>query len=220
MRILITGANRGLGRALSQESSKRGSQVLTLGRKESTFNFDLADLTELKKISLHPEFNAGFDTVILNAGLLSSIQPLKDTQLDEIQTIMTVNVWANKLLIDLLLKTQNPPRLVIAMSSGAAEFSNKGWGCYALSKATLNKLISFYGVEESSTHFIALSPGLVLTDMLQSLLDNPDSSLYPSLNYLHETAKQTPAQAAVKILNGIDALMALPNGSHLHLASI
>jgi NAD(P)-dependent dehydrogenase (short-subunit alcohol dehydrogenase family) len=157
-----------------------------------------------------------FDLVILNAGMLGDIKELGETSLDEIHGIMDLNVWANKHIIDTLDLHAEVDQL-IAISSGAAVNSHKGWGAYAISKAALNTMIKIYAEEKPWTHFSAVSPGVIMTPMLKRIFDIADPVVYPSVQKLREGAIMSPDAAARIFLNFVDKAREHESGSFLDI---
>lgn len=229
-RAFITGVNRGLGKALLEQLLSQEYQVVCLGRSEPS-------LTDGQKASVHfiqADFGSesalksaltskssllkeGFDLVILNAGMLSGIKKLADLPLNEINQVMMVNVWSNKVILDVLMSLNKKPSQVITISSGASLFVNVGWAAYSISKSAVNMLMKAYANEFSQTHFSALAPGLVATDMMGSLLDIKDRQTFSSLNYLHENPKQKPESVAAKILNHLTDFKGRESGSYIDI---
>lgn len=192
--LLITGVSSGIGLGLTRAALARGDQVYGLARhapdlgKAENFRFVACDLSKPKEIpSALRRLLSGveaIDMVILNAGVLGPFGDLAEQSLEEMQRVMQVNVWANKVLLDVLFKGELKVRQVIGISSGAAIEGHRGWGGYAISKAALNMLLSLAACEHSATHFCALAPGLVDTAMQDQLCSHPPDPRFPSLERL------------------------------------
>ncbi|WP_456394046.1 SDR family NAD(P)-dependent oxidoreductase, partial [Nitratifractor sp.] len=209
-KVFITGVSSGLGEALAEECHRRGDQVFAVGRHENKrllnqpgytfYPLDLSDLPmlreNLKEIVRHHEY----DLVILNAGVLGEIREMSEISLDEARSVMDINLWANKQIID-TLDLHARPRQVVAVSSGAAVNGSKGWGPYAISKAALNMMIKVYAAEKPWTHFSAIAPGVVMTPMLKKILERTDPVIYPSIQRIKEGPILTPPVAAKLFLD-------------------
>lgn len=141
MNILITGTGKGLGEALTAHYLELGNTVYGISRKRNdmldkypAFHFlsqDLSLFDQMKETI--PGFISqvtGMDIVILNAGIISGIKDMKDCSLEEIQDVMDINVWSNKIIIDLLFSSVKSVKQVVAVSSGAAVYGNRGWNGY------------------------------------------------------------------------------------------
>lgn len=232
MNILITGCSTGLGFGLASHYLEEGHKVFGISRtpndtlmKNDRFSYlsqDLSSFDHLKKSI--PEFLGSIkslDLVILNAGILNEVKDLKDTTIDEIRRVMDINVWANKVLVDILFeKLENVDQLV-AISSGAAVSGSRGWNAYSLSKATLNMLIDLYSKEKATCHFCALAPGLIETGMQDYINDLPESyqAKFPLVKKLKEargTEKMPKPMDAAKIVSkSIANALKHPSGSFL-----
>lgn len=227
--ILITGVSSGLGQALAIEYLENGDAVYAIGKTiphkldhYPHFFFFPYDLSETFMIqSTLKEFlqNRSFDIVILNAGVLGDIQPLSQTDLNDVKDVMEINLWANKELIDTLHKHAQVKQIV-GMSSGAAVNGSKGWGAYSLSKAALNMLLNVYAKEMPETHFTALAPGVIHTPMVQHILENVNDEVYPSARRLKEGEIRSPEKAAKLLIETFPKLLAYESGSFLDVRTM
>jgi len=230
MNILITGTSSGLGFGLAEHYLKNEHKVFGISRRQnpelnkySNFRFlahDISRFIEIKpKVAAFLENEKKLDLVILNAGILSEIKDLYHTSLDEIEKVMNVNVWANKVLIDLLFRRLDKIGQIVAISSGASVSGSRGWNAYALSKATLNMLISLYAKEFTQTHFCALAPGLIDSQMQEYIYNLPEDKKYPTVRKLIEAKEtnQMPGieEAAEIVSNAIEMVKKHNSGSFL-----
>ena len=209
MKILITGHSQGLGRALTMHYLRKGHPVTGLSRNpidedrpQTTLKQIIADLANLPALPETLEKNIGnedfYELVFLNAGQLGNIKRMSELELPEIRSLLDLNVWANKIILDWLISREVPPKKIIVISSGASIKGNLGWGGYALSKATLNMLVQLYAQEMPQTHILALSPGLVRTQM-QAQLQKFSKEQFPSLKRFQQSweNKTTPLPETV-----------------------
>lgn len=230
--LFITGNSSGLGHALSEVYLQRGWQVYGLSRRgcgdlPGALHDVCCDLSDFDALSLALdnlfEGCSGLDLVILNAGILGRIADLHKTPLPEIQQVMDINVWANKLILDWLLERGLKIGQIVLISSGAAVNGSRGWGAYALSKATLNMLGMLYAHEFPSSHISSLAPGLVDTAMQDYLCDEneTDAARFPSLQRLREARNTpqmpTPRQASEVIADVIPRLLSYPSGAFVDI---
>ena len=202
MNILITGTSKGIGEAIARDYLENGHKVFGISRTESEvlkaypeFYFlsaDIADFDAMKKqlpLFLNPVDH--LDLVILNAGILNEIKDLKNTTIEEIKKVMDVNVWANKLIIDVCFENLETIGQIVAISSGAGVSGARGWNAYSLSKATLNMLIDLYAKEHTDTHFSAMTPGVIDTQMQDYISGLPGEKDFPVVKKLKKL-KNTP----------------------------
>jgi benzil reductase ((S)-benzoin forming) len=232
MNILITGCSSGLGYGLATHYLNDGHQVFGISRssneileKHAAFKYLPLDLSAFNETrSKVPDFlkhESSFELVVLNAGILNEIKDLKDTDIEDIKRVMDVNVWANKVLIDILFETLDSVRQIVAISSGAAVSGSRGWNAYSLSKATLNMLIQLYAKEYTNCHFCALAPGLIETGMQDYLNSLPEAydEKYPLVGKLKK-ARGTenmpkPLEAARIVSCSINKAIDYDSGSFL-----
>ena len=222
MNILITGHSRGLGKALTIHYLRKGHVVTGLSRSPMTGGethttlrqvaVDLANLKALQNaLKKNIDNEESYELIFLNAGQLGNIKKMAKTDLTEIQSLMDLNVWANKLILDWLISKKIIPEKIIVISSGASKKGNLGWGSYAISKATLNMLVQLYAHEMPQTQILALSPGLVRTQM-QAQLQEFSKTQYPSLQRFQESwengatpSAETVAEQLAKIVSSTES---------------
>jgi len=228
-KVFITGIGSGLGKAFVKVFLENGYQVYAISRKlpdefKDKIKFkkcDLMALEDIKGCLCDLLDTDSIDIAILNAGILGDIKEISKTKLYEIQEVMTVNVWANKVILDYFIENNINVKQIIGISSGASVNANKGWGGYSISKASLNILLKLYSREMENTHIISLAPGLVLTPMLGYILENVDEERFPSVRRLKESPKQPPEEAAKKIFSILDMLKNnYPSGEYVDIRKI
>jgi alcohol dehydrogenase len=232
---LITGIHTGLGHALARHCLDRGDSVSAFSRAAPE---DLADHERLRFRALdlrrtdeiHDAANElltgieSLDLVLLNAGVLGEIKDLRHTSLEELRDVMSINVWANKVLIDALLDRDLPVKQIIAISSGAAFNGSGGWGAYSISKSALNLLIRVYAHEHPETHFLALAPGVVETAMIHYILARPDDPRYGANGRIRKAAAEgrilAPEDSAANILARLPGLLLRPSGEYVDIRNL
>lgn len=235
MNILITGASSGIGNGLAKKYLERGHVVYAINRKEcpeflrfSNFfllQLDLAKAESNKAILQAFIQKAGyFDLVVLNAGILHKIEDMQNTSLSDIRNVMDVNVWSNKVLIDLIAVYAKGTKQIVAISSGAAVSGSRGWNAYSLSKATLNMLVKLYAQELPAIHFTALAPGVVDTAMQEYIFSIEDTERFPILERLQKAkaCNQLPSadDQAGLLISAFDMVREFESGSFLDVRSM
>ncbi|MGJ6967132.1 SDR family NAD(P)-dependent oxidoreductase [Streptosporangium sp. G11] len=196
---LVTGANRGLGRAVCEVLADLGHRVVVAGRDEREAGRVAAeiggdtlavalDVTDDKSVRRCRERAGAVDILVNNAGVLldggtspSSVPPdLVERHL----RVNTVGAWrvSQAFLPDMLERGWGR---IVMVSSGTGAFSNglfPGAPAYSVSKAALNAVTVLLAGETRDRGVLvnAVNPGRVRTRM------------YPS-------AEQTPRDAAVDI---------------------
>lgn len=232
---LVTGASRGLGAGIARALLSQGYHVFGCGRSEHSevkghdhfhyFSLDVTDAGEGPAILReHLKPVSKLDTVVLNAGILGDIRDLRETPLDDLRKVMEVNLWANKWMLDELLRDWSPIRQVVAISSGASVSGLRGWGGYGLSKAALNMLMKLYAAECPKTHFCSFAPGLIATRMQDEIAAMPDDERYPTIERL-KSARGTPDMpdenaAGEKVVAAFKRLIRCESGSFQDIRKI
>ena len=235
MNVFISGTSSGLGFGLARHYIEAGHTVFGISRSMnevlnsySGFHFLVQDISLFREVKINlVSFLRDvkvLDLVILNAGMLSEIKDLKDTSLEEIKKVMDVNVWANKVLIETLFHETDQIHQIVAVSSGASVSGARGWNAYSLSKATLNMLISLYAKEFTKTHFCALAPGLVDTDMQNYIYSLEEVEKFPIVQRLKQ-AKGTenmpkPEEAARVFAEAVDTVKNYESGTFLDVRKL
>lgn len=217
MNIIITGTSSGIGFGLAKYYCSQNNNVIGLSRREnnelnslSNFKFHQCDLTD------HDQINKAFNTiseqypsldlVILNAGILGEIKSMDEQNLSNILSIMDINVWANKVILDNLFGNKVHINQVVGISSGAAKNGSAGWGPYSISKAAFNMLLKTYAAENPNTHFSSVAPGLVDTAMQDYISSLESSSQYPTIDILKSakgTKNMPPPEALAQKLDSV-----------------
>jgi alcohol dehydrogenase/benzil reductase ((S)-benzoin forming) len=225
--ILITGCSSGLGLALTNYYLQKGFKVYGISRNKPEIqnqnfihiSFDLSKISDIKTslTNILKEIK-NLDLVFLNAGMLGKIKILKELNIEEMQEVYSLNVYANKELLDILMniKVEN----ILVVSSGASKTGYKGWGSYSLSKAGVNMLVNLYSNEIPNTKIIALAPGVIKTPMTDYIRFEIDKNIFPSAKKLNEGSIQTPSETAIKIDAFINRIHEFETGSFVDIRKI
>ena len=184
---LITGASRGIGRAVTLALADAGAHVIIVARttgaledvddevraRGGTATLVRLDMRKGEQIdALGPsvfERWGKLDILVANAGILGPLSPLAHITNDSWSDVMEINLNANWRLIrtlDPLLRRSEAGRAIF-VSSGAASAKNAYWGPYAVSKAGLEALVKTYAHEIESTPIRVniVNPGPIRTAM-------------------------------------------------------
>ena len=227
MKVLITGTSSGIGNGLAKEYLAQGSKVYGISRrkpvdleKNPAYHHLSLDLTDYESVRAEvPGFLDGvddLDIVVLNAGVLGQIHFAKEVALEEMKRVMEVNVWSNKVLLDILLSEVKEIKQVVGMSSKASLRCTPGWGPYSMSKAGLNMLMNVYAKEHTDTHFISFAPGLVDSEIQEEIWNIKDADKYPSakrIQGVRYTDEMPDADtAAPKLIEGMRKALEYESG--------
>lgn len=179
--IVITGAGRGIGLALTKKFIERGDTVVALCRKtnddlqgtgaEVIEGIDVTDLTSLTK--LRDRFSGKqIDVLINNAGVMESelIEDFSEAAFEKMQKQFEVNslgpLKVTSTLLDSLGEGSKMAMITSRMGSITDNTSGKKYG-YRMSKVALN-IASVSMAQDLAPRKIAVGifhPGWVQTDM-------------------------------------------------------
>jgi NAD(P)-dependent dehydrogenase (short-subunit alcohol dehydrogenase family) len=190
---VVTGASRGLGRALAAGLAAagwkliidaRGAEALAetrdaLGPTVTAIPGDVTDPAHRDALVEAAGERGGVDLLINNAGILgpSPQPPLADYPLDVLRDVYEVNVVAPLALIQLLLPTLRTRNgAVVNITSDAAVEAYPGWGGYGSAKAALEQASRVLAAEESAVRVWWVDPGDLRTRMHQEAFPGEDIS--------------------------------------------
>ena len=193
---LITGASRGLGRALAHDLSVRGWQLVLDGRDPArlgavadelktavTVAGSVTDPHHREALAAAVDVFGRLDLVVNNASELgpSPLPSLAEHPLDALRTVYETNVIAPVALLQLVLPMlRRSGGTVLDISSDAAVEAYPGWGGYGSSKAALDQLTNVLAVEEPTLRVYSVDPGDMRTDMHQRAFPGEDISDRPT----------------------------------------
>ena len=207
--VLITGATRGIGRALALALAHGGAHVVATGRTQGALEelddavraagstatlvpLDVRDFPGIYRLAKALDERHGrLDILVGNAAIGGQRSPLDHVDPAGWDEILAVNVTANWHLIramDLLLRRSAAGRAVF-MTSGAATNTRAYGGPYSVSKAALNALARTYAAETDSTpvRINLFNPGPTRTRMRAQVMPGEDPMTLPTPEQVAET---------------------------------
>ncbi|MGV6393837.1 SDR family NAD(P)-dependent oxidoreductase [Pseudomonas caspiana] len=188
-RILVTGASSGLGREIALSCARMGAEIIATGRDQGRL---LSTLSELQSISQLPHTAVAADLTVqadrdnLTASLgekingvahcagVSRLCPVRLFSETYLRDLQAINVESPMLLTQGLLKRNKmaPGSSFLFIASIAAHIGVPGVAAYSGTKAALIAMSRCLAMEvvKHGTRVNCLSPGLVDTPMLQSVV--------------------------------------------------
>ena len=196
---LLTGASKGMGRAMAEGLAENGARVMISSRKLDQCEATAAEINERCGDTRAFAFacNAGYkdqlqalvdethqqigpvDILIANAGVNPFHGSMSDISDEAYDKIMSTNVKANHWLTQMVLRdmiAKGDGSIMITSSVGAFNPSLK-LGAYSISKVAVIALVRNLAAENGphGVRVNAICPGLIRTDFAQALWDNPEA---------------------------------------------
>jgi len=196
--VVITGASRGIGKAISEELAKAALSfevVVMIARKSDAFDQTFADISkiaggcEIVRIEAdlsNPEItteifdalerqNIEVETLINNAGFTKPAS-IGEMLMDDFERTMRVNLYSPFKMIQTALHRGQALKRVINIGSTAGINGRAGWLSYSASKAALINMSEVLRDELKplGVEVICLSPGRCATDLRKQLAPTED----------------------------------------------
>ena len=205
-KALVTGASRGLGRALASGLAAEGYALVIDARDPRALRlaadairadapragFGGADVTALPGDVTDPAHRAALlaaaqaagrlDLLVNNAGTLgaSPLPALADYPPDELRAAFEVNVIGPVALTQLALPLLRASGgAILNVTSDAAVEPYAGWGGYGAAKAAIEQASNVLAAEETAIRVWWVDPGDLRTDMHQAAFPGEDISDRP-----------------------------------------
>jgi len=194
--ILITGVTRGLGRAMVDEFVRHGHTVLGCGRSQkgieqlrrqigSQNDFSVVDVASDDAVKAWASRLAGAytppDLVLNNAGVINRNARLWDVPEREFSQVIDVNIKgaANVIRHFVPAMVKRKRGVIVNFSSGWGRSTDAEVAPYCATKWAVEGLTQAFAQElPSGMAAVALNPGIINTDMLQSCFGGSASG-YP-----------------------------------------
>lgn len=209
---VVTGCNRGIGKAILENFAKNGADVFAVVRKEQEeFTLYINELMSEYKVDIIPiymdlsnedEVRGGaksiigykdangekksIDILVNNAGMSNPLNSFAMTKMETIRSAFEVNLFGPMLLTQLLARNmmRNKSGSIVFVSSSAA-FDGGANIEYSASKAAIIGEVKRLAVEYGpyNVRVNAVAPGLTATDMGNSMSEE-DEKIALSMNIM------------------------------------
>jgi NAD(P)-dependent dehydrogenase (short-subunit alcohol dehydrogenase family) len=225
---LITGASRGLGRALAEQLAARGARVALVAREAGPLRDvvaairgrggdahaiagDIADKTAIHRIAGQAQGLIGeIGIAIHNASTLgpTPLRLLLDTECEDLAAVLETNLVGPFRLTKVLAGAMaiRGAGVIVHISSDAAVEPYPRWGTYSVSKAAQDHLSRILAAELDGTgvRVLAVDPGEMDTVMHAAAMPEADRA-----------SLQAPAAVAARIVQMIEDDARAPSGARL-----
>ncbi len=165
--VLVTGASRGIGKAVAEALRAGGAEVIGIARSGGCDVSRESDVEELFA-AIHRRFGR-LDVLVNNAGILTPRKPMVEVTAQEWDDTMAVNLRGVFLCTRAALRLMIPQRsgLVINLSSGVGKRGAAEWGPYAVSKWGVEGFTRTVAeeVRNQGIKIVAVNPGGTRTAM-------------------------------------------------------
>lgn len=201
--VLVTGATRGLGRAVALRLARLGAHLILLARNADLLAsldddvrrlgcastllvpYDLQQLDGIDSLTdaLGKKFDR-LDGLIGNAAVLGPICPVTHAAPSAVQEVMNVNFLANWRLLRACepLLLQAPKGRVIFITASQTIHFPSYWSSYVASKVALEAMVRCYARETyaSTIKAVIMDPGAMRTDLRAQAFPGENPSMLPS----------------------------------------
>jgi NAD(P)-dependent dehydrogenase (short-subunit alcohol dehydrogenase family) len=226
--VLITGASRGLGRALAERMARAGARVVGVARGGHALTAaveairaeggeahaviaDVADKDAVARIAGQAAALVGpIDVLVHNASTLgpTPLRLLLDTECEDLAAVLETNLVGPFRLTKLIAGPMvlRGDGVVVHVSSDAAVSAYTRWGAYGASKAAQDHLSRILAaeLEGSGVRVLAVDPGEMDTFMHADAMPEADPATLAR-----------PADVAARIVEMIADAVRAPNGARL-----
>lgn len=196
--VLVTGASRGLGRALAERLAEEGARVVLVARGQEALKEVVAGIRRRggvahgltadlgDKHAVYPlaasaaELVGPIDLLVHNASELgpTPLRPLLDTACEDLERVLQVNLVGPFRLSKIIGGSMALRRrgTIVHVSSDASVNAYAGWGAYSVSKAALDHLGRLLAVElaEHGVRVFSVDPGEMDTVMHRAAVPDAD----------------------------------------------
>lgn len=199
--VLVTGAGRGLGRALVAALLDAGARVAGCARSADDLaaleaahadasdrlllrSADVADADAMLRLAAEIDARwSRIDGLVLNASVLDERVPLRDVDPAEWRRVLDVNLTGafNACRAVLPSMRRASGGSIIAISSGVGDRPRRDWGAYAVSKRALEAFALNLALEESDAgvRVNVVDPGAMRTGMRRTAYPDEDPATLP-----------------------------------------
>ena len=178
--IIVTGASRGLGQAITERLIERGEEVIGLARNTSGLKInaikcDVSDYASVKNASKEVKRMKKPVKAFINAAGVASMNMAVTTDESTVQKLIQTNlvgtIYCCQLFAPIMLRQKQGS--FINFSTIAVALALKGESIYAASKAGVESFSRTFAREmaDFNVRVNCIAPGPIRTDLLRGITD-------------------------------------------------
>lgn len=178
--ILVTGASRGLGKAITERLTQKGEKVIGLARSIDALDVegiacDVSDYSSVKKAAREVKQMKEPVKAFINAAGVASINMAVTTDESTVQKLIQTNlvgtIYCCQLFAPIMLRQKHGS--FINFSTIAVALAIKGESVYAASKAGVESFSRTFAREmaDFNVRVNCIAPGPIRTDLLRGITD-------------------------------------------------
>ena len=178
--IIVTGASRGLGQAITERLIERGEEVIGLARNTGGLNInaiecDVSDYASVKNASKEVKRMKKPVKAFINAAGVASMNMAVTTDESTVQKLIQTNlvgtIYCCQLFAPIMLRQKQGS--FINFSTIAVALALKGESVYAASKAGVESFSRTFAREmaDFNVRVNCIAPGPIRTDLLRGITD-------------------------------------------------
>ena len=178
--IIVTGASRGLGQAITERLIERGEEVIGLARNTSGLKInaiecDVSDYASVKNASKEVKRMKKPVKAFINAAGVASMNMAVTTNESTVQKLIQTNlvgtIYCCQLFAPIMLRQKQGS--FINFSTIAVALALKGESVYAASKAGVESFSRTFAREmaDFNVRVNCIAPGPIRTDLLRGITD-------------------------------------------------
>ena len=178
--IIVTGASRGLGQAITERLIERGEEVIGLARNTGSMSInaiecDVSDYASVKNASKEVKRMKKPVKAFINAAGVASMNMAVTTDESTVQKLIQTNlvgtIYCCQLFAPIMLRQKQGS--FINFSTIAVALALKGESVYAASKAGVESFSRTFAREmtDFNVRVNCIAPGPIRTDLLRGITD-------------------------------------------------
>jgi 3-oxoacyl-[acyl-carrier protein] reductase len=178
--IIVTGASRGLGQAITERLVDRGEEVIGLARNTSALKInaiecDVSDYASVKNASKEVKLMKKPVQAFINSAGVASMNMAVTTDESTVQKLIQTNligtIYCCQLFAPIMLRQKQGS--FINFSTIAVALALKGESVYAASKAGVESFSRTFAREmaDFNVRVNCIAPGPIRTDLLRGITD-------------------------------------------------